>query len=101
MGLYAQKTFGNIKCLYILYNTALYLLIQELNGDERKGFEISAAQYPKMTAHDALEKHWKRSSGHYKMIMGNGKMWKDTKYVGCALKNDGEGGLAHCWFAKS
>ena len=54
-----------------------------------------------MTAHDALEKYWKHSSGHYKMIMGNGKMWKDTKYVGCALKNDGEGGLAHCWFAKS
>ena len=88
-------------CLYIFNNTALYLIVQELNGDERKGFEISAAQYPKMTAHDALEKYWRLSSGHYKMIMGNGKMWKDTKYVGCALKNDGEGGLAHCWFAKS
>ena len=52
-----------------------------------------------MTAQDALN-DWKSSSGHYNVIIGNG-FWEDTKSVGCALKNEGDGGFAHCWFAKS
>ena len=52
-----------------------------------------------MTAQDALN-DWKSSSGHYNVIIGNG-FWEDTKSVGCALKNEGDGGFAHCWFAKN
>ena len=51
-----------------------------------------------LTAQDALNQ-WRTSSGHYNVIIGNG--WEDTKSVGCALKTEGVGGFAHCWFAKS
>ena len=76
--------FSNSECMWRKPN--------EIYGDKRRGYEISAGGSGSMTAQQAIAQ-WKGSSGHNAVMMTQGG-WSKLTHFGCFWR----GGFAHCWF---
>merc|ERR1719450_255778 len=68
---------------------------EQLYGDKRPGYEISAAGSGIFTD-DKIMDLWRKSPGHNGVIMGQGG-WNKLKKVGCSHDSSN----AHCWFANT